>query len=150
MLRTNDEYSKAVEASLKALSRAHTVRVEKVGLERTYLVDEQKEQTRIVFGEYGDPNRFHDKSVVVVAWGRRPLPYAKLPSSKVTYFDLRFETHSRVLGTIASELKGYLEAQGWRFREFDPIPARVKRGSKTGSLPRRLVGAARRELSIGS
>jgi hypothetical protein len=150
MLLEKADYSKAMDACLEKLSQTHRIRLEQVGDRRTYLVAGQKERTRIVFGEGMPLDQLNDQKTIVVGWGERPMAYATSPSSNVSYFDLRFETHSRILDELAYEFKGYLEASGWEFREFGSQPSPVGRRSRPRPLPRRLAGAIRRRITIGS
>ena len=132
----DNEYLGLVDASLKLLSRTRQVKFERVGEVRTYLIGRGRESWRVVLGESAGMRQFHDRRLLLVGWGNRPIAFLNRPDVDVSYLDLRFEIHSAVLDDMANEFKKCLEAQGCTFRELVHQPRLAKAG--TGFSLRRL------------
>jgi hypothetical protein len=131
-----DECVQVVEASLQEFSKAYRDSWE-AAEPGTFIFKDEGTPYRITFGEsYGMKPTIRELSIVIT-WGNLPVAFVMNPDSKVTYFDLTFQTHSRNLGKVALKLKSCLEAQGCSFREFGSKASapshRIRR------LPRKMI-----------
>jgi hypothetical protein len=118
----NEEYARIAQICLDGLARARDVHTEQIGGYKTYLVREEDETYRIAIGQDIDTSQLPRNNLIVVGWGSSPMAFLAVPDSEVVYFDLKFETHSRHLNQVASELRNCLETQGCKFREFVTEP----------------------------
>lgn len=147
MLLTDTEYLKLANASLDELSKARNVSsVQKTG-NMTYLLRSEETAYRIAVGNHIAAAHSAQESLIVITWGNLPMAFMTTPDVGITYFDLRFEIHSRNLSSIAMELKKCLEAQGCIFKEFIAKTATPKEKHGLKLLPGRMLRYINRKLS---
>ena len=140
-----DEQCAAIaEAALVKLSQGRTSRIEEDAGWKVLTYGDRGRECRIGFGRWVDGMQL--KGEIIVAWGSRPLAFVINPTYGVTYFDLRFGIHSRILGESASEVKKYLEDQGSTFREF-PLIAPLREGKMKSVLKKAFRPSGRKRPS---
>jgi len=120
--RSDDECARIASDSLKELSKTRSLRPEESGGGSALLSEIDGRPYRFVVGPGSTKPGVQGERLVVLGWGDTPLPFALVPRPEVTYFDLRFGVHSRMLDTVASELKSCLERNGCVFKTFSPAP----------------------------
>ena len=117
-MRSDEECARISERSIWEVSEASGLRLEvRDGV--AFLTSEVDGTTyRLATGPgSGAPSSLGER-LILLGWDEAPLPFTLVPRPGVTYFDLRFGTHSRELDAVASALKLCLERNGCVFRTF--------------------------------
>jgi len=141
MLLTDDEYAKIVDLSLKGLPEGRTCSHDQSPKPGMYLIERGERAYRIVAGRVPPIEPRPDEWLIAILWGDSPNAFVALPNTAVTYFDLKYEIHSRNLDAFAMELKKQLEARGCTFRDFPESSARrVPRRGIVRYMHRMLTG----------
>jgi len=117
-MRSDEECAKISERSIREISEASGFRLEvREGV--TFLTSEADGTTyRLATGQGSVVSSSKGELLILLGWDEAPLPFALVPRPGLTYFDLRFGTHSRELNAVASALKLCLERNGCAFRTF--------------------------------
>jgi hypothetical protein len=122
-------YAKLVKDSLNDLSSVPGVATVNAPDDSGALFESGGTKYRIALGEVDDRTHAPGEKRISIGWGSRPMTFSFVPDVDHTYFDLRFETHSRILDGFAMKLKVCLLARGFEFLEFGPggsAPVRKK------------------------
>ena len=119
--RSDEECARIAKASLKRLSATKGLQLVESDGEAVVSAPDGTRHRLVVGAGFARPPVPRER-LILLGWGAVPLPFALVPRTGVTYFDLRFGAHSRELDSVASELKACLEANGCSFRAFTSSP----------------------------